>query len=250
MIRQRFTVFAGIGPKLERTIWDAGISDWRQFLRTSQIPGLSVSRHSELCRQVRQWATALDKCDLRFFVENLASAEHWQLYRVFGDSVRYLDIETTGLSACHDLVTMVGIHDGKDYQALVQGKDLTASALQGALKGCKLLITYFGKGFDIPFLKTAYPTLEWHMPHYDLCYAARRLGLTGGLKNVEIALGMKRSGDIEDIDGFEAVRLWHAYQRGDKRALNLLIEYNQADTENLARIAPIVYQGLCKKCRE
>ena len=71
--------------------------------------------------------------------------------------------------------------------------------------------------------------------------------LTGGLKAVERTLGIGRDERIAETDGYEAVRLWRAYQRGDTEALNRLIEYNRADTQNLATIAQIIYQRLCDR---
>ena len=43
------------------------------------------------------------------------------------------------------------------------------------------------------------------------------------------------------------MRLWRAFQRGDSGALDKLIEYNEADTRNLSRNAPIVYDRLRRK---
>ena len=144
----------------------------------------------------------------------------------------------------------MGIYDGTHYQTLIWGRDLTAPAVQDALRGCKLLITFFGRGFDVPFLREIYPELEWNFPHFDLCYAGKKLGLRGGLKRVEVATGIERPDAIRHVDGFEAVRLWRNYERGNQRSLDLLIQYNEADTRNLARLAPILYEGLCRKCRE
>ena len=82
------------------------------------------------------------------------------LLEAFGDSVRYLDIETTGLSAHRHDVTVVGIYDGQDFRALVRGHDLTERTLRDALDGCKLLVTYFGSAFDVPFLSVNFPNVR------------------------------------------------------------------------------------------
>ena len=249
MIRHRFSVFRGVGPKLEQTIWKGGVLDWPGFLKSTRVSGLPAGLYRSVSRQICQWMNALERGDAAFFAKNLPLAEHWQLYKVFGDSVRYLDIETTGLIRGYNVVTMVGIYNGQKYQALIRGKGLTNSALQRALQGCKLIVTYYGRVFDVPFLRNAYPRVDWNYPHFDLCFAGRRLGLKGGLKGVEKSLGIERPGEIEHVDGFEAVRLWYRYTGGSKKALNHLIAYNEADTTNLAHIAPLVYDGLCNKCR-
>lgn len=53
--------------------------------------------------------------------------------------------------------------------------------------------------------------------------------------------------NIKDIDGFEAVRLWHRYERGDRGALELLIRYNQADIENQKVLMDFTFDKLKEK---
>lgn len=249
MIRRRFSIFRGVGEKKEREIWQAGVTDWSAFLAAGRVPGLTPARYAGVADQIPAWHTALETRDPRFFAGQLDPREHWNLFGVFGDAVRYLDIETTGLSPASHGVTMVGIYDGRQYRVLIRDRDLTAAAVAEALEGCKLLVTFFGRGFDVPFLSETYPELQWNFPHFDLCFAGRKLGFRGGLKRVEVATGIERPDAIRHVDGFEAVRLWYAYQRGDKNALDLLVQYNEADTRNLARLAPIIYEGLCRSCR-
>ena len=38
---------------------------------------------------------------------------------------------------------------------------------------------------------------------------------------------------VEGVDGLEAVRLWEAHRRGVRGALERLVAYNRADTQNL-----------------
>lgn len=244
MIRRHFGIFAGVGPTRERAIRAAGISDWQQFLAADRVPGLPDRIRRSMARQIREWTAALERKDARFFAQTAPRSAHWALFEEFGSHVRYLDIETTGLSPGRDEVTVVGIHDGNRYDVLVRGQGLTGPAIQDALGDCKLLITYFGSAFDVPFLCAAFPDLRCELPHFDLCFAGRKVGLRGGLKAIERELGIGRETSIGDIDGFEAVRLWRAHERGYPTALKRLIEYNRADTENLARIAPLIYQRL------
>ena len=247
MIRRCFDPFDGIGPKREQAIRAAGIQNWQQFLDAGTVPGLSERLYRSVGERVRECSRALDEGDAAFFASALPRAEHWMLFEAFGDSARCLDIETTGLSPRHHDVTMVGIYDGVRYTALIRDQGLSTQAIQDALGGCKLLITYYGAAFDVPFLLANFPGLRCDMPHFDLCFAGRRVGLRGGLKGVERTLGIARDDSIVEVDGFEAVRLWRAYQRGSSAALEKLIDYNEADTRNLAHIAPIIYERLCQK---
>ena len=247
MIRRRFCLFEGIGPKREQAIRAAGISDWEQFLAADKVPGLSQGSYISVTSQIHLWSAALDRQDAAFLARIVPESEHWALFGELGDSVRYLDIETTGLSPSYHDVTVVGVYDGHQYMSLTKGMGLTAKALREALAGCRILVSYFGRAFDVPFLRASFPEVSFDFAHFDLCFTGRKVGLTGGLKTVEKTLGIERKDTIAETDGFEAVRLWHRYERGDTSALTRLIEYNRADTMNLATIAPIIYQRLCRE---
>ena len=74
------------------------------------------------------------------------------------------------------------------------------------------------------------------------------MGYKGGLKPLEIELGIHRDEDIIDVDGAMAVHLWHQWKKnGDDDALNILQEYNRADTVNLEYIAGVIYDKLVKE---
>jgi uncharacterized protein YprB with RNaseH-like and TPR domain len=244
MIESTFSILEGIGPVTERRLWGAGIRRWADFLACESVAGLSLARKRVLHERLAQYQAALEARDARFFARNVPIREHWRLFERFQDSVVYLDIETTGLSAFGHEVTVVGLCDGRDFTALINGADLCEERLAEALGDASLLVTYFGSAFDVPFLRHHFPGVDFDLPHIDLCFAGRRVGLTGGLKSVERQLGVARSEDIADIDGFEAVRLWHAHQRGDPGALDRLVAYNEMDVRNLAVLAPAIYQRL------
>ena len=65
------------------------------------------------------------------------------------------------------------------------------------------------------------------------------LGYRGGLKAVERRLGLRRDPTIQDVDGFEAVYLWHRYRRGDRSALMKLALYNLTDVVNMVELVEI-----------
>ena len=78
-------------------------------------------------------------------------------------------------------------------------------------------------------------------------YPLRRIGYNGGLKNIEKLLGISRSKDTEDLTGFDAVRLWKQYERGDMNALEKLVKYNREDIVNLKTIIELTYPKMVEK---
>ena len=77
------------------------------------------------------------------------------------------------------MITVVGLYRNGRMSSLVRGENLTEDRLAEELERSDLLVTFFGSAFDIPFLQLAFPRLNLKKPHFDLCFAARRLGLTG-----------------------------------------------------------------------
>src|SRR5262249_2306198 len=77
-------------------------------------------------------------------------------------------------------------------------------------------------------------------------WITRKLGVMGGLKAVEKRFGLARQQEIEDLTGHDAPILWAKYLRGDKTALEQLIQYNAEDVVHLKAIMEIAYDKLCE----
>jgi uncharacterized protein len=151
-------------------------------------------------------------------------------------SEAYIDIETTGLSPDRSEITVVGIYlyrgnEGKFVQLV--GRDICADAIMEALEGVDVIYTYNGQRFDLPFIHSACGVdLTRLFRHDDLMFHCWRKNLRGGLKSVERQLGINR--DDKEVDGLEAVRLWHKYVDSfDLEALEKLCAYNKEDVVNL-----------------
>jgi len=162
------------------------------------------------------------------------SSERWRLYENFREDACFFDIETTGLDQTRDVVTTVSYHRDGETTTLVRGDDLTAEAVQAMADDASLLVSFNGIRFDQPFLEAAFD-LEVAVPHLDLMYPCKTLGLTGGLKRIEREIGLER--ERSDISGRDAVRLWHEHEAGVEGSLETLISYNREDAVNLEALA-------------
>ena len=247
MIERTFLIAKGIGKGKESRLWSSGINTWNDFMESNDIPGVKDSKKAEYDLLFAETYDLLDDRDCYGLGEMLPPGEQWRLYGRFHDDVAYLDIETDGLER-DSTVPVVTIHKKDDTTTLTCEKDLDAGSLSDALDGVKMLVTFNGRCFDVPVLKNSFPTVDFDMPHFDLRFGCRKAGLPGGLKKVEVELGLKRDDDISDIDGEEAVRLWKSWKKnGDSRALELLTEYNRADTVNLVNVAEETYDRLVRQ---
>jgi uncharacterized protein YprB with RNaseH-like and TPR domain len=249
MIESTFILLNGVGEHSERKLWMHGVANWQNFLDLSSVPGISSGRkclHDETLRAASQ---SLSAGDARYFARRLKCRDHWRLFQAFRTRAVYLDIETTGGSAIYGDVTVVGLYANGRMTSLVRHDSLTAHRLQDELRQYDLIVTFFGSVFDLPYLRARFPSLVLDQPHIDLCFAARRLGLGGGLKRIEMEVGIERAGELQGLTGWDAVRLWEASRRGHEPSLDLLLQYNEADSKNLERLAEMLCMQLAAKCQ-
>jgi uncharacterized protein YprB with RNaseH-like and TPR domain len=245
LIRHTFSLLNGIGEKLERSLWRKGILTWDDFMGLREIEGISPERKIAYDDLLTRASIELGIQNAEYFARILKRREHWRLFDVFGKEAVCLDIETNGLQpGCGGYATVVGLYDGYDSRCFVMGENLTAQNLNRELAGYKYLITFYGAAFDIPFLLRTLPGIKFDIPHFDLCFAARRLELNGGLKKLEQMLGIDRQESVRGMNGYDAVKLWEQARRGSNEAMERLLLYNMEDTRHLLEIARVLYDKM------
>lgn len=245
ILSRTFVHIPGVGPSTEKALWKNGITSWQKFLSSSPKVPLNLRSRTKIYRFVEKSHEALRKGDAAFFGEHLPRQEWWRLYPNFESKAVFLDIETTGLSHYYDEITLVGLYDGKQVKTLLAGHNL--EKLSDLLEPYDIVVTFNGTLFDIPFLKTKFPSLRLPPIHLDLRYLLKRLGLTGGLKQIEQTLGIKRSKAAKAVDGLMATVLWARYLRGDLAALEQLVKYNAADITSLQSLVRFSCQQLAAR---
>lgn len=229
-IENSFIPVEGVGETTERQLWANGATDWDRF-DPSLVGSTTGDRIESFIDRARDRLAANDPA---FFESAFPSSERWRLYENFRNSACFFDIETTGLDQQRDIVTTVSYHQAGETTTLVRGDDLTAERLQATVDDASLLVSFNGRRFDQPFLETSFG-IDVSVPHLDLMYPCKSVGLDGGLKQVESDIGIER--DRPDISGRDAVRLWHEYESGVDGALETLIAYNREDAVNLQTLA-------------
>jgi uncharacterized protein YprB with RNaseH-like and TPR domain len=245
MIRNTFSILHGIGEKLEKRLWRNGIVTWNDFIGSSEIHFITPVKKHAFDDYLTLALSELFDGNAAYFTKALRRKEHWRLFDIFREKTACLDIETNGLMPENGgYITLIGLYDGFDYKCFVRDENLTLENIKKEFSHYKYLITFYGSVFDIPFMERSMPNLTLNVPHFDLCFGARKLGIRRGLKSLEEELGIERDETVRGMNGYDAVRLWEFSKRGSSEALNLLIAYNRADTVNLFRIADIVYQRL------
>ena len=236
MLRRTFQHVPGIGEKTEQALWRAGVRDWDDFAPALVRPLCKESIRLAAEGVLEESRAALARADAAWFAGRLPRHEAWRLFPDFERGAGYLDIETTGVSG-DDAVTVVGLSDGTRFESFVAGKNL--DEFPDAIRRFRVLVTFNGIRFDVPFLQRAFPRAEIPEAQLDLRCVFAKLKLTGGLKKIEQALGIERPEDVVGINGWQAVVLWQRWLEGDEEALDLLVRYNRADVEGLPALLRI-----------
>src|SRR5712692_7327856 len=245
MLQQTFIHIPGIGKRTEFELWEHGIHSWDDADRFEKRFGAVGARlQQKLDEYIPLSREAVRRKDAAFFERLSTLGEAWRVFPEFADQCVYLDIETTGLSLVFDMVTMVGLYDGRKYKVFVEGDNL--QELPAHLRDYSVMVTFNGAGFDLRFLKLAFPDIKFPPIHIDLRWVTRKLGMKGGLKAIEEKFGLKRAASVEDLTGFDATVLWAKHLRGEKSALEQLIQYNTEDVVHLKAIMEIAYDKLSK----
>jgi len=230
MLQHTFCHIPGVGMKTEQKLWQAGITKWEHWQPPFPVR-LSAATMFDATSVLEGSLVALED-DPTFFTKHLSSTEPWRIFPHYRDRTAYLDIETTGLDDFAE-VTTIALYDGQEIFTYVNGKNLNDFVRD--IQKYKVIISYNGKCFDIPFLEK-YFHIQLNQAQIDLRYVLARLGFKGGLKGCEKQLGLSR-GNLDGVDGYFAVLLWHRYiHKNDKVALKTLLAYNIEDTVNLEKL--------------
>ncbi len=242
MLKNTFCHIPGIGAQTERRLWEAGLRSWDSV--NDHTPAREIipeKKRNLLEKYCSESAEQLAARNAGWFDGMLPSNQSWRLFGEFRHSVAFLDIETTGLSGDTDHITTIALYDGKSIFHYIKGGNMSDFAER--VKNYKLIVTYNGKTFDVPFIRK-YLRIPMNHAHIDLRYVLSALGHAGGLKQCEKQFGIEREDSLEGVDGFFAVLLWNDFKRnGNQHALETLLAYNIADVISLETLMTLAYNA-------
>ncbi len=232
MLNHTFIHLPYVGRKTEQKYWQKGIHTWQHLSEYLEAGGKKGDRYRKITEALEN--TLKNKTNPEYFQDLLPARERWRIYPDFMDSCVFLDIETTGTSTWENEITVIGTYNGREFKQFVNGINL--EEFENEIYRYKLVVTFNGSTFDLPFIRYYFRHFEPRAAHIDLRYVMADLGYHGGLKSIEKELGLERPSMVQGFSGWEAVWLWERYRRGDNRSLELLLEYNRQDVVNLKKL--------------
>ncbi|MFK7824746.1 MAG: ribonuclease H-like domain-containing protein [Oligoflexales bacterium] len=232
MLEYSFLHCKGIAKGTAQRLHKAGFESWAQALDEPAGLPLGAKRKQKLIADLRSSQDALKENDMHFFLARLPKEERWRVLAKYYSEASFLDIETTGFSPYSSDITLISVlHQGKVH-LFVKGQNL--KKVITLLGDIKLLVTFCGSNFDIPFLLEAFRLESFPFAHVDLRWQSNYLGWTGGLKNIEVSLGLSRPKEYKEMSGLDAVELWEDYwQSKNNKLLNRLKAYSLLDVLSL-----------------
>jgi hypothetical protein len=186
----------------------------------------------------------LQLADYKELSNLLPIRERWRLLPLLLDQAVAVDLETDGAWNAGS-VTCLSVRSQAQAACWVRGSDPTP-ALE-MLERAQVLLTFAGTRFDLPLLHACWPSLRLPGLHVDLAPLTRKLGISGGLKGLEVQAGWCRAPHVAALRGPDAIRLWQEWRLGRRESLALLCEYNLEDVWCLPKLAAWVHDGLAAK---
>ena len=238
MITASFRHIRGIGAMRERQLWLRGVASW-DALPPGEV--LAERLDAKLRAGVAESRQRFGAGDLDWFARALPETEHWRLLPHVIDEAGFVDVETA------EDVTVIGLLDSEGPCSFFRGRDLEDFPRRAAR--WRALVTFNGTAFDVPNLRRLFPRWQPPTAHVDLCILLRRVGESGGLKQIEPRLGLHRPPHLAPLCGADAIWLWKAQRQGDRGALRRLLEYNLHDAFHLRPIAELAYNRMIRRAR-
>ncbi|MDO8427352.1 MAG: ribonuclease H-like domain-containing protein [Deltaproteobacteria bacterium] len=236
MLKNTFCHIPGIGAKTERRLWKEGILTWAEACRG--IP-FRLNRVHSIEGRIEESLIQLERSNPAYFSSLLSPKEQWRILNEFRSSIAYLDIETNGYVGHRGYITAITVYDGRSVRCYIRGRNL--EEFKKDIRDYKVIVTYNGRCFDIPFIESHMCMSFRDFAHIDLRFILRDFGIKGGLKGSERHFGIDRGG-LTGLDGYSAVLLWNEFKRNrNEKALDTLIAYNIQDVVNLEPLAVLSY---------
>lgn len=178
--------------------------------------------------------------------------EHNSCYKGMEERIGFLDIEASNLDADFGIMLSYCIKDSKStkiYEGVITKQDidkaqagdedrrLVAQCIEDIGRFDRI-VTYYGKRFDIPYIRTRAVTNDVPFPYYgtlvhtDLYFTLKfKFKLSSNrLENACRVLLHKT--DKTRVDS----RYWRGGQRGDKKSLDYILDHNRKDVWDLEKL--------------
>ncbi|MEM3851756.1 MAG: ribonuclease H-like domain-containing protein [Methanomassiliicoccales archaeon] len=240
MLRNSHIIFTGIGKAKERKLWNEGILDWED------LENKGADKRPELKKEIEKAIERLSERDASYFAAKLPASERWRLLPDFISGAAFVDVEVM-MPAHLSPPFIIGVYARGKYVGHVEGVDNKMEEIGSMINQAELLVSFNGSVHDIPAIRRRMVLPA--CPFIDLRHICKRAGIEGGLEDAERIVGIGRTKSTRYIARGNTNYLWKLYRRnGNRRALELLLEYNRYDTCNMLPLSIHLMNHFVSKC--
>jgi uncharacterized protein YprB with RNaseH-like and TPR domain len=160
-------------------------------------------------------------------------------------AVVYLDIETTSKKANEGMIMAIGLLADDEpevrFSDSFEEERRSLEWLLNKLEDCEMLVTWYGAGFDIPFIVTRAMAHNMdiskltEIPMLDL-YEWSRANLMLSSYSLESASRFLGVGKSKEFQGEDMLTLFKLVERGDVNARKLIVDHCRDDIVMLKRV--------------
>ncbi len=227
MIDECFLHIPGIGEKTSARLKDLGFTSWQQCVDNPGLLPFNGNKRKNFIRGIEDSQKALEESDIEYLVDAYPIKEHWRILAEFFPEATWFDIETTGISWYDNHATVISAYREGKLLDFRYGENL--DDFLELVDRSRLLVSFNGSGYDIPFLEQTYHIPSLNCPHVDLRWISYHMGYRGGLKAIEKSVGIRRPDEVAGVDGLDAIDLFYRWQEGNSEAGRRLMAYCRAD---------------------
>jgi len=188
--------------------------------------------------------------------------EHYGCWKGNTERIGFLDIETTNLDANFGIMLSYCIKDSDSKK--IDEAVITVADIKNGTAGdedCRVvkkcvedlqkydkLVTYYGVRFDMPFIRTRAVSMGIPFPsygtikHQDVYFLVRNKFKLNSNRLENACRVLLGASDKTKID----YKHWRAAARGDKKALDYVVEHNRYDVLDLEKL----YLKVCEYQKE
>lgn len=236
----------GIGPHFARCLTEEGYGDLRLLVH-----------HPRWGQQARKLVDAIETGDVRYLARHGAREAYLLGYFTHGDTV-FIDLETTGLIPTRPLF-LIGTLSQKDgrlifEQFLARCFEEEQTAVAAAVEHLgrfPVWVTFNGRAFDIPYLRTRAEFFGLTFPkpklHIDLIRTSRRLyrGLLPDCRLTTLESYLLNRVRFDDVPGYLIPDLYHQFVvEQDPQLLLGILRHNVDDLHALSQLMYLVEEEL------
>ncbi len=248
MLIKTFLHLAGFTKKREKELWDKGVRNWTLFNRLKERHIHSLGFKPQIYNKYRDFIKK-SQSNLRvknhlFFSNFLPKEETWRLYPEFSKDTCFMNVLTSGRCASQHDIGMITVSSNKKVTNFVQGQNLDEKHLKKELSKYKVVVTFDGSKFDMPFIQNKFPKIKIDHIQLELRKLYSKIHKEN-IYQIKHQINSQLGMEINDHKAMQMVSKWK--KNDDNILLNKLKNYSRINNLSMNYLLNNIYKTLSRR---